>query len=68
VFLDAVLLAALYKRMKQLDRRWWLTGALGRTAMPVILTAVSLAICGAVMQAVAPEAKSIGGFMEHVRR
>lgn len=68
VFLDAILVAALYKRMAQLDRRWWLTGAVERTIFPVFWTMVTLAIAGAVMQQIAPEARSIGGFVRHITR
>ncbi len=68
IFLDAILVAALYKRMAQLDRRWWLTGALERTVFPVLWTLLTLGIAGAVMQQIAPEAKSIGGFVRHVTK
>jgi hypothetical protein len=66
VFLDAILVGALYKRMAQLDRRWWLTGALDRTTIPMLWTVVTLALAGTVMQQVAPDAKSIGGFVRHI--
>ncbi len=67
VFLDAILVTALYKRMAQLDRRWWLTGALERTAAPVLWTVLTLGLAGAAMHQIAPEAKSIGGFIRHIR-
>lgn len=67
VFLDAVLVTALYKRMAHLDRRWWLTGAMERTAVPVLLTAGTLMIAGATMQALAPGAKSVGGVWKRYR-
>lgn len=66
IFLDAILVAALYKRMAQLDRRWWLTGAMDRTWFPVLWTMITLGLAGFAIQQIAPEAKSIGGFVRHV--
>jgi hypothetical protein len=60
VFLDAVLVAALVKRMRRLDQRWWLAGAVRHTAKPVLLTALALMVLGFVFQAAAPHARSIG--------
>ncbi len=68
VFLDAVLVSALYRRMNSLDQRWWLTSAVQQTFVPVMVTAVVLAICGAAMEAAAPGAKSIGGVVKHLQR
>jgi len=61
VFLDAVLVTALYKRVKGLDRQWWVAGVVRRTWAPALITAVLLALVGFVMQALVPEAHSIGG-------
>lgn len=66
VFLDAVLVAALYRRVRHLDRRWWLAGALRRTIGPVACTALALMCAGFAMQIVAPDAKSIGGVWRHL--
>jgi hypothetical protein len=60
VFLDAVLVGALYQRMKHIEQRWWLGGAIRQTWYPVLLTALGLMIIGFAMQAAAPGAKSIG--------
>jgi len=60
VFLDAILVAALYKKVRGLAPRWWLASALRTTAAPVLLTAVLLMIGGAIFQAVNPQARSIG--------
>lgn len=67
LFLDAILVTALYKRVRTLDRQWWLTGVINRTIGPFILTAVALMIVGAMLKNYAPEAKSIGGVIEHYR-
>ncbi|RYD80756.1 MAG: hypothetical protein EOP84_11740 [Verrucomicrobiaceae bacterium] len=67
VFLDAVLVAALYNRMRGLDQRWWLAGAVRQTIGPVLATAAFLMVAGFLMQVTAPEAKSIGGVIRHFR-
>jgi hypothetical protein len=67
VFLDAVLVAALYKRMKGLERQSWLSGAVNQTIGPVATTALVLGLTGFFFGIVAPEAKSIGGVLKHVR-
>ena len=67
VFLDAILVAALYKRMRGLDQRWWLAGALRQTAVPVLVTVIGLAVLGLIFAGIAPEAKSVGGVIKHFR-
>ncbi|MGV3533612.1 MAG: hypothetical protein ACO1QR_14690 [Chthoniobacteraceae bacterium] len=68
VFLDAFLVSALYRRMKPLDERWWITSAVQHTLMPVLATAVVLAACGYLLGATAPGARSIGEVVEHFRQ
>jgi len=41
VFLDAILVAALFKKVRGLEPRWWLASAIRKTAAPVFLTALS---------------------------
>ena len=60
VFLDAVLTAALNRRMKHIEQRWWLGGAIRQTWSPVLLTALAVLLAGFLMQAAAPGANSIG--------
>jgi hypothetical protein len=67
VFLDAILVAALYKRMRGLDQRWWLAGALRQTGMPVLATVIGLALVGLIFAGIAPDAKSVGGVIKHLR-
>ncbi|MFA6562957.1 MAG: hypothetical protein WCV00_13690 [Verrucomicrobiia bacterium] len=66
VFLDVVLVAALYKRLSRIERRHWLATAIRRTWMPAFSAAVVLALAGALMQALVPEARSIGQVWERV--
>ncbi len=65
LFLDAVLITALSKRLRKLKPRWWVAGVLRQTMWPVLLTAFSLTAGGIILQKIAPEAKSIGGVWRH---
>ena len=65
VFLDAVLVAALMKRVRDPEQRWWLVGAVRHTAGPVAVTVLVLMLAGAVLQALAPRAKSLGEVWRH---
>ena len=68
VFVDAILIGALYKRIKPLHEPWWVLGALRYTFRPVALTAATLFVCALVFSFIAPDAKSIGGVLQHFRR
>ena len=65
VFLDSVLVAAFYNRMKRIEQRWWLGGAISQTWVPVLLTACGLMVVGWALHALAPEANSLGGVWLH---
>ena len=67
VFLDAVLVTALYGKLRGLDRRSWLNGAVRHTLGPAIWAAIALLVAGAAFQVIAPEAKSIRGVWHHWR-
>ena len=60
VFLDAVLVTLLYKRLKNAARRHWLGTAIKRTWIAAAATALMLSIGGAVIQWHWPRARSIG--------
>lgn len=66
VFLDVVLVAALYRRLSHIEHRHWLATAIRRTWMPAFSAAVVLALAGALMQALVPEARSIGKVWEQL--
>ena len=66
ILLDGVLLAGLYKRVKTIEHRHWLRGALRRTVLPAILVAVFFSVAGFAMQAVSPEARSVGEFWRSI--
>jgi hypothetical protein len=65
VFVDAVLIGALYKRIKPLHEQWWVVGAVRQTWCPVALTASALFLCAIAFSFLAPEAKSVGGVIAH---
>jgi hypothetical protein len=67
VFVDAILIGALYKRIKPLHEPWWVVGAMRHTFRPVALTAAALFVCALVFSFFAPNAKSIGGVLAHFR-
>lgn len=60
ILLDAALAAGLYHRLRGVDARSWWRSAIRRTILPAAASAVVVAIAGAVMQSVYPEASSIG--------
>lgn len=67
LLVDGVLAASLYRRLKGgdpgLETRHWLETAVRRTGWPFAATALVFCIAGAVMHQLAPEARSIGGFI-----
>ena len=65
VFLDAVLVSALYRRLSRLQPRWWLAGALRQTVWPVFFTTVFLVGTALIFQQEVPEAKSAGEIWRH---
>ena len=67
VFVDAVLIGALYKRLRPLNEEWWVVGAARHTWRPVAHTAVTLLICALIFRSIAPEAKTFGGVIAHLR-
>ena len=66
ILLDGVLMAGLYKRVKSIEHRHWLRGALRQTAVAAIVVAVFFAMAGFAMQQAAPEARSIGEVWENI--
>lgn len=66
LLLDAGLAAGLYRRLRRIERRDWLTTAIRHTALPAIFIAALLALSGLVMQSAYPDAVSIGRVVDHV--
>ncbi|HEY9284596.1 MAG TPA: hypothetical protein VIP46_14165 [Pyrinomonadaceae bacterium] len=66
ILVDGLLVAGLYKRVKQAERRHWLRAAVRRTILPVVLTAASFTAAGYAMQRAVPQARSVGEFWKAV--
>lgn len=67
VFVDAVLVSALYKRVKPLRDQWWVIGAASHTWKPVMLTAALLVVCALIFSFIAPKAHTAGDVLAHLR-
>ena len=66
ILVDGLLVAGLYKRVKEAERRHWLRAAVRRTILPVVLTVASFTAAGYAMQRAVPEARSVGEFWKAV--
>jgi hypothetical protein len=60
LLLDALLAAGLYRHVRRIEARDWLHTAVRRTWLPFVLTTLALGLVGAGLQAMAPEADSLG--------
>jgi hypothetical protein len=67
LLVDGVLAASLYRRLRGIEQRHWLTTAVRRTFMPFFLTACFMLAAGWGMTMVAPGANSIGKVLLHVK-
>lgn len=65
LLLDGALSASLYRRLRGIERRHWVSTALRRTALPFVLTALLLAAVGWGLQTAAPGAHSLGDAIHH---
>jgi hypothetical protein len=66
ILVDGLLVAGLYKRVKNAERRHWLRAAVRRTILPVVLTVASFTAAGYAMQRAVPRARSVGEFWKAV--
>ena len=60
VLVDGLLAAGLYKTVKGVEGRYWMTTVLRKTAIPAILALIFFGIAGFCVQKIEPEASSIG--------
>jgi hypothetical protein len=66
VFLDGVLSAALYRRLRRIERGHWIKTVFARTRAPFLWALLFFAFIGVLAQHYAPEATSIGGVVIHI--
>ena len=65
LMVDGALSVALYRRLRHEDRSHWLSTAVRKTIVPLLVTGVFLAGMGAVMSASAPHARTLGDVIRH---
>lgn len=68
LLLDVGIAAGLYGRIARGDPRRWLWTAMHATLPAAVLTTLMLAVVGAALGQVAPEASSIGPVIQHLTR
>jgi hypothetical protein len=68
VLVDGLLAAGLYKTVKGVEGRYWMTTVLRKTAIPAILALIFFSIAGFCIQKIAPEASSIGDAWRLMRK
>lgn len=66
ILVDALLVAGLYKRLKGIEPRHWLRSVVRRTLLSVLLVTALFIAAGYLMERIAPEAHSIGGFWREI--
>lgn len=66
ILVDALLVAGLYKRLKGIEPRHWLRSVVRRTLLPVVIATALFIAAGYLMERIAPEAHSIGGFWREI--
>jgi hypothetical protein len=66
IMVDALLVAGLYRRLKGIEQRHWLRSVVRRTLAPVMIATALFIAAGYLMQRIAPEAHSIGGFWREI--
>lgn len=63
LIIDGAVATTLYKPVKNIERHYWLTTGLKKTAIPAAIVAGLFAAAGFVMQAAEPSARTIGDFL-----
>lgn len=68
VLVDGLLAAGLYKTVRGVEGRYWMTTVLRKTAIPAILALIFFSIAGFCVQKIEPEASSIGDAWRLMRK
>lgn len=66
LLLDGALSATLYRRLRGIERRHWVSTALRNTALPFVMTALLLTAVGWGLQSAAPGARSLGDALHQI--
>ncbi len=68
VFVDGIVMTAVYKRIHAVGQPYWAFSAIRRTWLPAVLLAAFFSLAGFAMHRVAPDAPSIGRVFEEIAR
>lgn len=68
LLLDGMLAASLYRRLRGIETRYWLTTAIRRTFWPFLITALVAGVGGKMLQAHVPGARTLGEVVAHFPR
>jgi hypothetical protein len=68
LLVDGILVAGLYRRVKEVEQRHWIRAALRRTLLPAVVVALFFAVAGYTLQRAVPEAHTIGEIWHYVMR
>ncbi len=66
ILVDSLLVAGLYRKLRKVEKRYWLEAAVRKTLLPVLLTAALFTAAGWMMQRIVPEAQSIGEVWRYI--
>jgi hypothetical protein len=66
VFVDGIIMTAVYKRMRAVGQPYWAFSAIRRTWVPALLLAAFFSVAGFAMQRFAPDAPSIGRVVHEI--
>jgi hypothetical protein len=66
LLLDGALSATLYRRLRGIERRHWVSTALRKTVLPFVMTALLLTAVGGGLQSAAPGARSLGHALHQI--
>ena len=60
ILVDGLLIGGLRQRVKNIERKYWLSTAVYQTLLPALLCILLFGIAGGALQAAFPDANSVG--------
>jgi hypothetical protein len=66
LLLDGALVTGLYRRLRGLDHRHWVAGAIRHTWIPVLIVALVFLAAGSLMEWLVPAVRSLGDVWRHL--